>query len=92
MTRRRTNQKAKEFGPGEAVEVRRAVGAEWEPALYDKPRFGQERAGWHIVKLVGAPRVVDVLGKKLALDWVSVPSVRIRPAAPPRPSAPEPES
>jgi hypothetical protein len=69
----------KKFLAGEAIEVQRDVDAAWEPAFYDKPRMGQERSGWHIVKFDGGPpRVVDVLGRQVEMDWVAVPTKRIR--------------
>lgn len=39
----------KVFAQGDVVEIRRDVDASWELAAYDRPRFGQERRGWHIV-------------------------------------------
>ena len=70
---------SKKFLPGEAIEVQRDVGAAWEPAFYDKPRMGQERSGWHIVRFDGGPpRVVKVLDRQVEMDWVAVPSKRIR--------------
>lgn len=72
----------KEFEPGDAVEVQRDVDAVWEPAVYDRPRLGQDRSGWHIVNFTSgaAPRVVGVLGASIKVYWVAVPSVRIRAA------------
>jgi hypothetical protein len=70
----------KTFDPGDAVEIQRDVDAPWEPAVYDRPRLGQERSGWHIVKFAAgaAPRVIEALGRTIEVDWVAVPSVRIR--------------
>lgn len=70
----------KTFANGQAVEIQRDVGAPWESATYDKPRFGQERSGWHIVNLLAdaEPRIVAWGNIRCALTWVAVPSVRLR--------------
>lgn len=70
----------KTFKQDDAVEIQRDVDAPWELAVYDKPRLGQERSGWHIVKLPedAPPRYVDMMGTPVKMNWVAVPSVRIR--------------